>query len=413
MVTVRQNRKIPAAAELLPFWEYFVISRSYVLIALLGLAFVALRQHRPHREMIAWLLLGLLANTSALGTIWSMALAAMLAMQARARGPARLAGGAVYLTGLALAVISMMPAPDFGPWGKDVRFDPGRFNAVLAIPLGAFVPLDPSRIEALVTLLFHSTGGPVPSFWNPNPLVHFVALVQADVGHPLRLIAAFLAPIAVCWLIVRDRVRVLEFTLVYAGLLAFANIWNFPGSARHHGVLFLALVACAWSARAARPADLWSSLSFKAVLALGAIGGLLTLVMDSRPFSQSRNAAAWIEQNGLAQAYLIGSRDAQVSTIAGYLGRPIYYLECECVGTFIVYNSKRKTPLPPAEFAQRLTRALARPERREAILILHHPITPEEESAVAPIVSLALAAAFAGAVTNESYWIYRVSTVEP
>src|SRR5262245_18106542 len=44
------------------FWEYFVISRSYVLLALIGFAFVALRQHRSRQDFIPWLLLGLLAN---------------------------------------------------------------------------------------------------------------------------------------------------------------------------------------------------------------------------------------------------------------------------------------------------------------------------------------------------------------
>src|SRR5258707_14263362 len=56
------------------FWEYFVISRNYALLALIGFAFVALQQHRPQQNVIPWLLLGLLANTHVLGAIWSIAL---------------------------------------------------------------------------------------------------------------------------------------------------------------------------------------------------------------------------------------------------------------------------------------------------------------------------------------------------
>ena len=59
----------------------------------------------------------------------------------------------------------------------------------------------------------------------------------------------FALPIAACWLITRDLLRVLEFTLVYLGILLFANIWNYPGYARHHGVVFLALIAAGWTAR--------------------------------------------------------------------------------------------------------------------------------------------------------------------
>jgi hypothetical protein len=69
---------------------------------------------------------------------------------------------------------------------------------------------------------------------------------------------------------------------------------------------------------------------------------MLTLVSELRPFSEGKAAAEWIKQNGLSDAFLIGSDDAPVSSVAGYLGRPLYYLECQCLGTFIVWNSRRQ-----------------------------------------------------------------------
>src|SRR5262249_7390907 len=60
------------------FWEYFVISRNYALMALLGLGFVALRASWPRQLFLPWLLLGLLANPVVLGTIWSMTMAIFL-----------------------------------------------------------------------------------------------------------------------------------------------------------------------------------------------------------------------------------------------------------------------------------------------------------------------------------------------
>src|SRR5262249_9628534 len=67
------------------FWEYFVISRSYVLIALIAFAFIAWRERRPRPAFLLWLLLGLLANVHMFGAIWSMVLAAMLAFEGRRR----------------------------------------------------------------------------------------------------------------------------------------------------------------------------------------------------------------------------------------------------------------------------------------------------------------------------------------
>ena len=57
------------------FWEYFIISRNYVLIALTAFAFLALRDRQPRPDFLLWLLLGLLANTHIFGAIWSIALA--------------------------------------------------------------------------------------------------------------------------------------------------------------------------------------------------------------------------------------------------------------------------------------------------------------------------------------------------
>ena len=54
------------------FWEYFVVSRSYGLGVLLGFGFIALQTKRPEQRFWPWVLLGLLANTSVFGTIWSL-----------------------------------------------------------------------------------------------------------------------------------------------------------------------------------------------------------------------------------------------------------------------------------------------------------------------------------------------------
>ena len=212
------------------FWEYFVISRNYVLIALIAFAFIALRERRPRPEFILWLLLGLLANVHVFGAIWSMVLAAMLAMEGVRRRSVPIAGAAVYLILLVFAIATMVPAADFGPWAHDVRFSVSRLNADLTVPFGAFVPLRPDSIRDAVAFIAHPETASIPQFWNSNPTDDFVALTHADTDHPVRLALVFAVPIAACWLIARDPLLVLEFTLVYLGIVLFANIWDFPGS---------------------------------------------------------------------------------------------------------------------------------------------------------------------------------------
>jgi hypothetical protein len=306
----------------------------------------------------------------------------------------------------------MLPAADYGPNGHDAGFSILRFNADLAIPFGALVPLNLDLIRDVVAFVAHPATASVPQFWNRDATADFVALTHANTDHPVRLILAFALPIAACWLIVRDKMLVLEFTLVYLGIVLFENIWNFPGGARHHGVLFLALIASAWSARARHLAGTWSAWMLGALLVANACGGVLTLCSELQQFSEGYNTATWITRNNLADAFLIGSRDAQVSSVAGYLGRPIYYLECECSGTFVVWNGKRQSLLSAEEFGQRLTKAVALAGSQDAILIRFRPVTGDDLSST-PNLSVALLKSFTDATTDENFWIYRVSEKQP
>ena len=393
------------------FWEYFIISRSYVLLALIGFGFIVLRERRPRPDFVHWLLLGLLANVHVFGAMWSMALAATLVIQGAQRRSMLLTGGALYLVLLGLAIATMMPAADYGPWGADVRFDVARLNNILIIPVGAFVPTRLDTVAGMLDFLAHPSAAAAPDFWNANPAAYFNAVTQANIDHPVRLALMLAAPVVACWVITRDLLRVLEFSLVYVGILLFAVIWDFPGSAHHHGVVFLAFIAACWSARLHRVPDVWSSSLFRALLIVNAFAGLLTLASEAKPFSQGRSTAAWIKQNNLADAFLIGSRDAQASAVVGFLGRPIYYLECECYGTFIVWNNKRLSLLPPAEFRRRLAKAVDLAGQRDVILVRYRPVTPEELAGSK--LSATLLESFTGSWWDENFWIYRVIRTSP
>jgi hypothetical protein len=389
------------------FFEYFVISRSYVLVALLGFAFVAIRQHQPGQVIVAWLLLGLLANLVMHATIWSVALAAVFAIEQRERGKAFYAGAAAYLACLAFGIATMIPAADFGPWGRDVGFDPERLNRVLVVPLGALMPFNPDWIRAALEFASGAATA-APSFWNPVPLSVAAGSLQANVDHPLRFALVLAAPLALCWLVTRERLRLLEFAIAYAGILAFATLWNFPGSSRHNGIVFLALLVGAWLARAESAGDRWSRWTLRSLLLVSAVGGVLTLASELRPFSQARDAAQWLDNNNLSSAFLIGSRDAQASSVAGYLGRPVYYLECQCMGRFIIWNHGRQSPLSPDEFRSRLSRA-ASLAAGDAILIRNRPLLPDELPPEGSLSAKLLKSLTGTIETDENYWIYRVT----
>jgi hypothetical protein len=386
------------------FFEYFVMSRSYTLAALLGFGFVAIRHHAPQRTILAWLALGLLANLVMHATIWSIALAIGFAIEQRRRDAAFCVGAAIYLALMAFGIGTMIPEADYAPWGRDVDFSWQRLYNAVAIPVGAFWPIDPDWVKDSFRFVTGATDV-APKFWNPLPIIAVVSLAQANLDHPLRLALVFAAPLALCWRIVRRPLRVLEFAIAYGGIVAFATLWDFVGSAHHHGMLYLALISGAWLARARSGSDGWAVWALRFVLLVNAVGGVLTLASETHPFSQSRNASRWLVDSKFADAFLIGSRDAQASSVAGYLGRPIYYLECQCQGTFITWNEDRQSPLSAEQFRTRLSRALDLAAGRTAILIRNRPLSADEPAglAVTPLTS------FTGAETDENYWIYRVA----
>lgn len=392
------------------FWEYFVISRNYVLVALFGFAVIAARSLRPRAALLPFALLGALANTMVLGTIWSMVMAARLMLEADGPLRDRIAGVTIYLVCLAAAFSSIVAPADAAPYGIHLRFDPAHISGLAAIPAGAMFPVSAQGVLDTVRLLLSPHGATPPQFWNPNPVNQILSVAGGGPAHALAILGFFLLPALLCSLIVRDWRLTVEFSLSYLGLLAFAALWDFPGAARHHGIVFLVFVGTVWMAAARGALAGWREASWRGLLVISACGGLLTLTSELRPFSNGRATAEWLQRHRLADVFIMGSRDTAVSTISGYLRRPVYYLECECFGRFIVWNTRRTLSIDAPEIVSRAQIALAANRGGDAILIVNRMIAPEEARLNAPNLTLTLLQSFTGAVEDtENYFVFRAS----
>jgi hypothetical protein len=395
------------------FFEYFVVSRNYVLVALFGFAVMAMRQLRPRAVLSTFALLGLLANSMVLGTIWSMVMAARLALQPDISLRSRLAGSALYLVLLVAAVAAIIPVAGTTPHGAHLRFDPTHFDGLALIPAGAMFPVDPNWLLDTIKFLLDPRGAALPQFWNPNPLHQILSVAGGGAAHTLVIIGLLLFPPLACGLIVRDWKLAAEFAVTYFGIVMFAALWDVPGLARHHGVVFVAFAATVWMAKARGALDGWREQVWRALLIISACGGLLTLTSELRPFSNGRNTAEWLQRNRLEDAFIMGSRDTTMATISGYLRRPIYYLECECEGRFIVWNAHRTLSIDTAEIMIRAQRALDKNSGRDAILIVNRMVAPEDIRRLAPNLTLTLLQSFTGAVEEtENYFVFRVAALK-
>jgi hypothetical protein len=390
------------------FFEYFVVSRTYAIGVLLGFAVIVLRTQRPDLRVWPGLLLGLLANTSVFGAIWAIGMALFMAAQTRGEWRSRLPGTLLFVALLAFSLWTMVPSPD----NQFAQYVPSLKSASLEQPLrfavGAFLPL----YWPFTFITLKSLGGWAADLagtpFGHHPFESAVEAIEGAGAVPVLLVLAL--PVLACWSIVRDRRLSLEFATIYAGILLFAQLSQYPFTPRHFGFVFVAFAGVVWmGGRSARPA--WPALAvWLALLSINAAGGLASLADTRWPFSQSRNVANWLEHNRLDGALIMAQPDYASSAIAGYWRRPLYYLNCECDGTYVEWKrSRRAHGLSLSDIVTRTARAMARRDKREAYLIVNIR-APLERQAYDPELSFERAAVFQPSIIpTENYVIYRVT----
>lgn len=359
-----------------PFYEYAVISRNYAL-GVLGLFLYCALYCRPRRNyfLLGVILFGL-CQSSVYGLMIALVLGVILlgaALQERAAGTWRaIAGIMLVLLGIGLALLQIIPPPDSGfavGWHFDL--DLPRLLSTLATVWQSYVPLP--------ALTYH--------FWGTN-------LVADPRGQ--ALLSVILLAFGLL-LFSRKPFPLLLYVLGTAGLLTFTYV-KYPGSLRHHGHLYLLLIASLWlSSRGGRgewdaaPGPHSCKTPFQilgnfcrnhrdrvvtALLAVHLLAGLWAASLDLLyPFSASQEAARFIQQHLLDRLTILGDADDAASSVAGCLDRRLYYPASRGRGSFIIWNRQRKTELEPeALLAQ--AGALSRQRCQDVLLLLNHELPP-------------------------------------
>jgi hypothetical protein len=367
-----------------PFYEYAVISRNYSL-GVLGLFWYCALFCRPgpRNYLLLGVILFLLCQTSVYGLMIAMVLGVILfgaAIQERvALTWGSITGFALTLLGIGLSILQIVPPPDSGfAVGWQFGLDLPHLLTTLATVWKSYVPIP--------TLDYH--------FWGTNLISdpRWQALLS------LLLLAFGLL------LFLRQPFPLTLYALGTAGLLTFTYV-KYPGSLRHHGHLYLLFIASLWlssvnlrAGPAARASRLGSSPGpsphqtilqaladfcqdhrnrvVTVLLAVHLLAGLWAASLDLLyPFSASKEAARFIKQHRLDRLLILGDADDAASSVAGYLGQPLYYPASRCWGSFIVWNQKRKTDLEPEELLAQ-ARALSGQRCQDVLLLLNHELPP-------------------------------------
>ena len=347
-----------------PFYEYAVISRHYVVGALLAwLACTAARSRRPALGLGA--ALGLLCQTTVYGFILAIAIACgwLFDRWLRRREaletpplswPEAVGGAALALAGADAGLLQIIPLPgtSFAPeW--HFGWDRALAAKMMMMPWRAFVPVP--RLEL--------------HFWNTNLL---------DSWHVVQAVAGLLTLALAVALLWRRKVALVTFCLGAAGFLAFGYI-KYIGVVRHQGHLWLLFAAALWlgGVQSFDPRS-WRARAFLVLLSIHCAVGVFASWMDLRyPFSNGAATAELIRSEGLDQHPLFGHREPPAASVALPLGRPLYSPSRKIFVTRPDYGpQQRELSVQEVRCA---ARELARREGQDIVLVMNWELPPWEE----------------------------------
>jgi hypothetical protein len=377
-----------------PLYEYAAISRGYAIgILLLFCLCVVMQKGGKWKYIVCGIILLLLSFTTVYGFIITAAFFAVFALQYAADRDMRLHKWQMALCAVMVPAGLLVSAYITIPKGPTrfeqsvTGFNKDRAQKVLANPWKAFCPIPQQKI----------------TFWNSNIVRNKILL--AILGIPV-LCLSFL-------LLVRNRDVLLLFFISVSLMLGF-QYFKYPGSVRHFGHYYIMFTVCLWlSSFYGRPwqpagimrgaADAGSKIApvlCGLLLTVQTAAGIDASVMEWRfPFSQSKNAAAYLVTNGLAGLPMIGDKESMTSSVAMRLRRSIYYPAVDSMGSFVLFSAQNFRETDERMVVEK-AREMSDTEHSDVVLILNYPLIQYADRAVK------LAQFDKSIVRRESFYMY-------
>jgi hypothetical protein len=400
-----------------PLFEYGLVSRSYSLGILMLFLFCSCFRNRTRGYILMSVLLALLANTSAYGSILAICLAAALCFEplmerwlARSDQPSvraisvpkwNLAVSAVIFSiGIIIAIGQILPPLDYltsyfhdrSFQGSETSINNTQVHSLFnAAELIDTLKNEVFEITRTIVTIWKSY---VPiselsidnyDFWNEN------FLMGDNVGLKMLAVVLSLLLLGFCSLLFIEKPVVLFIYLSGTlGILLFIHK-VFYGALRHHGHLFLLLLVCLWLSqyypkqfKKLKLIQLTHGLRKQehtflvAILSIHVIAGLFSWGMDViHPFSASKEVAAYIQSQPLQPSLIIGSEDKKMTPIAAWLNRDIYYLESDRLGNYI--HLEQRSPINPEDILSAAYQVVDA-NQTDALLILSRQLPTAQPS---------------------------------
>ncbi|NEQ96707.1 MAG: hypothetical protein F6K30_08290 [Cyanothece sp. SIO2G6] len=363
----------------IPFYEYFLISRPYVLGMLCLFLFCAVYPTRKRTYIWVAIALGLMANSHAFAAIISLAAAITLGLEwvldAQHRS-AYLAQAKRYDLWLSFVIIGGLygfafvilnpPIDSANVGGRDgwnLVWESRRFFRVLGRLLGAYTLIIPNSRRWLDLILCDIVG------------------ISMAVIMGMKLM--------------RDRTSFLFFTLATGFLLSFFYLRFMGHGTRHYAFVYLILMAALWLAQDHFGPPWYSiktikilgrkfsletaySLLLSLILSVHLVGGLYRFTLDlSVPFSAARATAVYLQKSNLNDEFMVASPDTNMAALAGYLDRQLYYPELQGLGSFTIFQQGRRIAVNQRDILRQIRTLIPTIGTCRVVLVLVEPLETE------------------------------------
>ncbi len=386
----RKIQKLLISFGYFMLYEFGIVARNYNVTVLFIITFCVLMTRKRKNYVLIGLNLFLLSQTNVMGALVVPALTLYTfwdfwqdwnkrkKVWSDWRRP--LLSGAAALVGLVLLYWQTQTPADAN--FKLLTFHD--FRNVISTIWQSYVPM-PARIV---------------SFWGTN----YISIVdQVSALSVLLLIGATV-------FFSRNAKVLVTFLFSTTTLISFFYFKN-QGSVRHHGFLFIILLACAWlmysetSFSLKQKAFLWYQTIFiTAILLAQFAAGSYAVYKDYKyTFSRSRSAAQYLKANQLDRLPIVGAVDYQTSALLGYLNKQAYYAQSARWGSFVVWDNRRLEPINQEELLAAAKR-VATEKNSEVLFVSNVPVseTHKEFKFQASFTEPAV-------VVDEIYFFYTVS----
>ncbi|MEC7739061.1 MAG: hypothetical protein VYE46_09345 [Cyanobacteriota bacterium] len=322
-------QKLLFAFGYFPFWEYCLISRHYVVIQLLTFLGVIFVSKKKYSLVGVSFLIALLMNTHALA--WSVAI-----------------GFFITIVDDLIYKKSLLCKPAFSSFVCFVSTIILAFAAWLS--LNSLFQTSRSIDSQSINLSLKSILVAFGKYLGGNFLIIPNSAQWLDLSVSAAMSVSLIAATA---LYVRfSRKALLFYCSSTISLLGFnAAVYSGAGS-RHFGIYFIIIMASIWLCRSdlssscsnslANVQQIYSmqskskfSLLLSVILVIHFCAGIHRVFLDIvYPYSAGKEVAAFIRNSEYADWPLFGTRDVELTSVSGYLGKSIYYPELNRQGTF-------------------------------------------------------------------------------